>query len=89
MPKENIDCHYMTVENEYGDTCDVVVTWREWYDEGVRYRLDGTGDPPDGGLEILRWQTVSGQPAPDWVTDEVIEEAFGADRQDKKINETL
>ncbi len=67
----------VTVKNQECDECDVNVTFDWWYDPGVRYYPDGSGCPPDSGAEVVDYDAADGD-LPDWVTDELVCDAFDA-----------
>jgi hypothetical protein len=57
-----------------GVELEVAYDW--WYDAGVRYHTDGSGTPPDGGTEVTGYGEVSGDPLPEWLTDEMVQDAL-------------
>jgi hypothetical protein len=58
------------------DFVELEVSYSWWYDAGVRYHADGTGTPPDGGVEVTDFETVGGEPPPLWLTDEMVDDAL-------------
>jgi len=68
----------LTVRNPQGeDSVELFVAFDWWYDAGVMYHADGSGTPPDGGVEMTGYGTLDGQEeVPDWVTDDMVQEAL-------------
>ncbi len=67
----------LSVRNPQGeDDVALMVTFDWWYDPGVRYFPDGTGYPPDSGMEMVKYETVDGGAPPEWLTDEMVEAAL-------------
>ena len=70
----------LTVRNPQGeDSVELFVAFDWWYDAGVWRYPDGSGQPPDGGVEMTGYGTLDGQEeVPDWVTDEMVQDALEA-----------
>jgi len=66
----------LTVKNDEGDSVDLLVDFNWWRDPGRMYYPDGSGDPPDCGAELTGYCTVDHSDVPDWVTDELVQEAL-------------
>jgi hypothetical protein len=66
----------LTVYSPKGDEAELMVDFDWWYDGGVMYHADGSGTPPDGGTEITGYGMANGGKVPDWVTDEMVQEAL-------------
>lgn len=43
-------------------------------DKGCRYNRDGSGTPPSFDWDVIKVETTTGKPQPEWVTDDMIEE---------------
>jgi len=69
----------LTVRNPQGeDEVQLEVTFDWWYDAGVWRYPDGSGTPPDGGVEMTSFDTTDGEPAPDWLTEDMVQDALEA-----------
>ena len=68
----------LTVSNRQGeDSVELYVAFDWWYDAGVMYHADGSGTPPDSGIELTGFGTFdSKEELPDWLTDEMVQEAL-------------
>ena len=66
----------LTITHSSGDTVDLNVIYDWWYDPGVRYYPDGSGQPPDGGAEVVSYDEVDGDPLPEWLTDDMVQDAL-------------
>ncbi len=67
----------LTVRNPQGeDEVQLEVAFDWWYDAGVWRYPDGSGQPPDGGVEMTSFDTKDGEPAPDWLTDDLVQGAL-------------
>jgi hypothetical protein len=67
----------LTVRNPQGeDEVQLEVAFDWWYDAGVRYHADGSGTPPDSGVEMTSFDTTDGKPAPDWLTEDMVQDAL-------------
>jgi hypothetical protein len=58
------------------ETIEVEVAYDWWFDAGVWRDADGSGYPPDGGTEVTGYGEVSGDPLPEWITDEMVQDAL-------------
>jgi hypothetical protein len=70
------DTAIITVYSPEGDECRIEVAYDWWNDPGVMYYPDGSGCPPDSGSEINGYCLEGGGEVPDWVTDDLVQEAF-------------
>jgi len=69
----------LTVRNPQGeDEVQLEVAFDWWYDAGVMYHADGSGTPPDGGIEWSAYATVDDSEAPDWLTPDMVQDALEA-----------
>lgn len=66
----------LTVFSPEGDEFELNVEFKWWDDPGVRYHADGSGTPPDSGMDWVRYTSATAEPIPDWVTDDLVNEAF-------------
>ena len=67
----------LTVRNPQGeDSVELEVAFDWWYDAGVMYHADGSGTPPDSGVEMTSYDGGEDGYVPDWVTDEMVQEAL-------------
>lgn len=66
----------LTVHSPEGDEFQLNVEYNWWYDAGVWYHPDGSGTPPDGGTDWVRYTSATTEPIPDWVTDDLVDAAF-------------
>jgi hypothetical protein len=77
-----------TVEvfNEDGDSLKVEVKFEYWHDPGMWTMPNGDpGYPEDSGYNIISVYLASGEPLPDWVTDDLVQEALDAAIESGKI----
>lgn len=58
------------------ESVELEVAYDWWYDAGVWRDADGGGTPPDGGTEVTGYGEVSGDPLPEWLTDEMVQSAL-------------
>jgi len=66
----------LTVYSPEGDEFEVEATYDWWYDAGVMYYKDGSGCPPDWGVELHGYSPALGKDFPEWVSDDLVNEAF-------------
>jgi len=65
----------LTVRNPQGeDSVELFVAFDWWYDAGVWYHADGSGTPPSSEIEFTSFDTTDGEPAPDWLTENMVQD---------------
>lgn len=70
---------------ETGNVAEVDVSFDYWYDPGIWYSSDGSGCPPDSGFEIKNWEMSTGEDAPEWLNETLIENALQKAFEDGRI----